>query len=367
MNLPFLNLQAITDSFEPELSEAVNRVVRSGWYLNGDENRHFEEEFAAYTGTRHCIGVGNGLDALTLTLTAMKQLYGWHDDDEVIVPAFTFIATAEAISRAALRPVFCDVADDFLMDPDDLLPLLNGRTRALLPVHLYGKMCRMPQLLDIARNHGLKVIEDAAQAHGATCNGKKAGSCGDAAGFSFYPGKNLGALGDGGAVTTDDDELARRIRILANYGAERKYHHELQGCNSRLDELQAAVLRVKLRRLDEDNRRRRETAAVYSRGIQHPDVLLPYGGRTDESVFHIYPVRCRHRDRLQQYLAEQGIGTLCHYPVALHRQEAYPLHQQEQHPRAEAFAAEELSLPMSPLVTPEEAHYIVEKINRFIL
>ena len=367
MNVPFLDLKKITESFEPQLSQTIQQVVTSGWYLNGEQNQRFETAFAQYIGTDYCIGVGNGLDALTLILTACKACYHWQDQDEVIVPAFTFIATAEAISRAGLQPVFCDVNADFLIDPSCIEARITPRTRAIMPVHLYGKVCDFLRIQPIAEKYRLKIIEDAAQAHGASLGGKKAGNWGDAAGFSFYPGKNLGALGDGGAVTTNDPELARYVRKLANYGAEKKYHHEVLGCNSRLDEIQAAVLRVKLQRLDEDNERRRAIAAIYSEGIHHPAVQIPYQGDTRQSVFHIYPIRTQNRLSLQQYLHEEGIDTLIHYPIAVHQQMAYQPYHLQKYPMAEALAAEELSLPMSPLLTPEEAHYIVEKINLYNL
>ena len=367
MIVPFLDLQKITESFEPQLSQAVNQVVTSGWYLNGEQNQYFEKEFSQYIGTDFCVGVGNGLDALTLILTAMKELYHWQDQDEVIVPALTFIATAEAISRAGLRPVFCEVNEDFLLSTAHLPALITQATRAIVPVHLYGKVCDMVKIREIATTAHLKVIEDAAQAHGASLNGIKAGNWGDAAGFSFYPGKNLGALGDGGAVTTCDPELASYVRKLANYGAEKKYHHEVLGCNSRLDEIQAAVLRVKLPRLDEDNRRRRAIAAIYSAEIKNPALRIPYQGDTTESVFHIYPIRTRNREALQSYLHQEGIETLIHYPIAVHQQTAYRQFNQQIFPMAENLAAEELSLPMSPLLTPEEALYIVEKINLYNL
>ena len=367
MNLPFLNLKAITNSFEPELSAKVQQVVTSGWYLNGAQNQAFEKEFAAFIGTRYCIGVGNGLDALTLILTALKDINHWDDNDEIIVPAFTFIATAEAISRTGLQPVFCDVQEDFLIDTTKIPALITSKTKALLPVHLYGKVCNMTEIKKIAAQYQLKIFEDAAQAHGAQLAGKRAGNLGNAAGFSFYPGKNLGALGDGGAVTTNDPELAHYVRKLANYGAEKKYHHEVLGCNSRLDEMQAAVLRVKLPRLDEDNQRRQAIARIYSEGIQNRLIQIPYHGDTDSSVFHIYPVCTASRENLQQYLHDAGIETLIHYPVAVHQQAAYQQYHNTSCPVAERIAREELSLPMSPLMTPEEAHFIVEKLNLYHL
>ena len=367
MKVPFLDIKAITQSFEPELSKNLLDVVHSGWYLNGQQVQLFEEEFSQFTGTQYSIGVGNGLDALTLILESMKDLYHWQDQDEVIVPAFTFIATAEAISRAGLTPVFSDVNDNFLLDTNLITEKITRRTRAILPVHLYGKMCDMPTILSIASQYGLKVVEDAAQAHGSLLKGKRAGNWGDAAGFSFYPGKNLGALGDGGAVVTDNPELAERVRILANYGAQKKYHHQYLGHNSRLDEIQAAALRVKLGRLDEDNDQRRKIAALYHQQLDNTCFQTPYHGNVTDSVFHIYPLLTPCREALQTYLLDNGIETLIHYPIALHKQKAYYFHREENHPKAEKFAEEELSLPISPLMSTAEVEYVINKLNLFTL
>lgn len=309
MHIPFLNVKAITESFEPALSSSVREVVLSGRYLNGEAVRQFETRFASYLGARHCIGVGNGLDALTLILTAMKHIEGWDSETEVIVPAFTFIATAEAVVRAGLKPRFCDVSDTtYTVDPDLVQQLLTEHTRAILPVHLYGHACDVSSL----KNMGLKVIEDAAQSHGAIVGGQKVGTLGDAAGFSFYPGKNLGALGDGGAVVTNDDDLANLIRTLANYGAKEKYFHEVMGVNSRLDEIQAAVLSLKLERLEQDNEKRRRIAETYNREISNPKVKTPYKGDIKGSVFHIYPILCHERERLQDHLRQSGRNA---YPL----------------------------------------------------
>ncbi|EJX09248.1 glutamine--scyllo-inositol transaminase [gut metagenome] len=367
MKIPFLDLKAINASFEPQLSAAVAEVVHSGWYLNGKANQAFEKAFAQYTGTQYAIGVANGLDALTLILRALKILRQWPDNAEVVVPAMTFIASAEAVNRAGLIPVFCDVNADGLMDPQAVEEHLSPRTKALLPVHLYGKLCDMNALSAIASHHHLALIEDAAQAHGA-CDGRwKAGNCGCAAGFSFYPGKNLGALGDGGAVTTNDAELAHCIRMLANYGAAVKYHHDILGCNSRLDEIQAAVLLIKLKRLDADNENRRRVAQRYAKGINNPLLRLPYQGDCQKSVFHIYPIRCAQRDALQTFLRERGIETLIHYPVAVHRHGAYAEFNAMHYSQAETLASEELSLPISPIMKDEEIDYIINQLNLFKL
>lgn len=366
--IPYYPLKALTASFEPHLSESVGRVVKSGWYLHGGEVKAFEAEFAAYVGCRHCIGVGNGLDALTLSLMALKANKGWENDAEVIVPDMTFIATAEAVVRAGLVPVFADVDGYAVLTPETAGRVLTPRTRVVLPVHLYGHPAPMPELATWAQKHGLCVLEDAAQAHGASVGGKKVGTWGDAAAFSFYPGKNLGALGDGGAVTTDNDDLARLIRTLANYGAERKYYHTELGLNSRLDELQAAALRVKLPRLDADNERRREVAALYAKHLVHPQVAVPYEGRTADSVFHVYPLRCARRDDLQRHLAGCGVETLVHYPLSVSHQPVFArtgAGRSACAPCADEWAHSELSLPMHPLLTDEEVRFICDAVNRF--
>lgn len=361
--ISFLPLSKIVARQHEALLAAADDVLRSGRYLHGEQTAAFEREFAAYVGTSHCVGVGNGLDALTLALVAMKQLDDWADGDEVILPAMTFIATAGAVSRARLRPVFCDVGKDFLINVSEAERLITPRTRVLLPVHLYGRVANVAALQVLAHRHGLRLLEDAAQAHGATtADGRRAGSLGDAAAFSFYPGKNLGALGDGGAVTTSDDALAERVRILANYGAAHKYHHDFLGLNSRLDELQAAFLRRRLTLLDADNIHRRHVAKIYNETIAHPNVTIPYGGNL-HSVFHIYPLQCTRRDALQAHLATHGVETLIHYPIAVHQQRAYAAYNGQHFPIAERIAATELSLPISPLLTDEEAHYVATAVN----
>ena len=365
--IPYLPLQALNAAYEPMLSDAVQRVVQSGWYLNGKELAAFEEEFAAYLGVAHCVGVGNGLDALTLILLALREMEGWDDGDEVIVPAMTFVASAEAVVRAGLRPVLCDVDETALLNPAQIEPLLSPRTRALLPVHLYGKACDINQLKVLAHRHGLRIVEDAAQAHGATyADGRRVGTGSDAAAFSFYPGKNLGALGDGGAVVTDDAQLAALVREYANYGAARKYEHRVHGCNSRLDELQAAALRTKLPHLDAANARRQTLAQLYDAGIQNPAVHIPYIYKEGSpSVYHIYPILSPHRDALQSYLRNAGVECLIHYPHAIHQQQAFSALAQQHFPQAERFAAQVLSLPLHPLLTDEEAHAIVRLVNAF--
>lgn len=366
-HIPFLDLQSINNRFQPQLTNALAAVAASGRYLHGRRVEAFERDFAAYVGAPGCVATSNGLDALTLILMALKRLRGWADGDEVLVPAFTFIATAEAVSRAGLRPRFCDVGDDALLDTALLPGRVTPRTRCILPVHLYGRCADMAGVGKVAEAYGLDVVEDAAQAHGACCDGRRAGSLGTAAAFSFYPGKNLGALGDAGAVTTGDEELARTMRTLANYGAEVKYHHRLLGLNCRMDELQAAALGVKLPYLDADNGHRRAIAQIYCEQIGNRAVrVLPYGTYFAQSVCHIYPIFTPHRAALRQHLADRGVETLIHYPLALHRQEAYAAHYGgERFPVAESLAAEELSLPIGPNMPPEAARYVAEAVNSY--
>ena len=359
--ISFLPLDRITASFGPALTDAVTRTVRSGWYLLGGEVASFEKAFADYCGAAHCVGVANGLDALTLILRAYIEAGDMAPGDEVIVPANTYIASILAVSNNGLTPVFVepDVATCNL-NPDLIEQALTPRTRAILAVHLYGRAADMTAICAVARRRGLKVIEDCAQAHGAICDGRRVGVLGDAAGFSFYPGKNLGALGDGGAVVTDDAALATTVRRLANYGTERKYVNQYRGVNSRLDEIQAAVLAVKLPRLDADNERRRAVARRYMAEIANPAVRLPAAPAHEaEHVWHIFPIFSEHRDALQQHLAGCGVQTLIHYPIPPHRQEAYREFSHLALPIAEALARTELSLPIHPLMTAEEVTAVV--------
>lgn len=365
MKVDFLNLQRVNASFGSALSDATNRVIESGWYLHGSETAAFEREWAEYVGVKNCIGCGNGLDALTLVLLAWRDMEHWNEGDEVLVPANTFIATVLAVSRAGLRPIFCEPhADDALLNPDELALRLTPRTRCILPVHLYGKVCDMPAIRKFADANGLKILEDACQAHGASLLGKKAGAWGDAAAFSFYPGKNLGALGDGGCVVTNDDALARHVRTWANYGEQSRYVCEQKGLNSRLDELQAAVLRVKLQRLDADNQRRRTIAHAYIE--QLPSRILPLNevsSITDSSVFHIFPVRVPHRDAVREALSQAGVMSQAHYPIPPHRQQAYKEYAHLSLPITEAWADEELSLPISPVMTDTEVDYVIDRVK----
>ena len=365
--IDYLPLQRITASYEPQLTQALERVARRGWFLLGEETEAFETEFARYTGASHCVAVGNGLDALTLALVAWRQIHAWQDDDEVIVPANTYIATILAISRARLRPVLCEPRPDtLLIDPDLIEPLITERTRALLPVHLYGRLCPMDEINHIARSHGLLVLDDAAQSHGAILGGRRAGHLCHATAFSFYPTKNLGALGDAGAVCTDDEQLAHTVRCLANYGSLRQYHNELKGVNSRMDELQAAVLRTKLPQLDARNEHRRHVAQLYRQLIHNPLVTLtsqPAEPLSD--VHHVFPVRCPQRDALRQYLAERGVQTLVHYPTPPHRQPAYAEWSHLRFPITERIHSQILSLPIHSLLTDAEVERIAQLINAF--
>lgn len=369
MHVPFLPLKKITALHQPQIGAALQRIAESGWYINGSELSQFEQHFAAYIGVQHCIGVGNGLDALTLALMAMKLEYGWHDGDEVIVPDMTFVATALAVVRARLKPVFADVDNHALLTAGTAAPHITERTRCLLPVHLYGRAAPMDELLSLAAQHGLSVLEDAAQAHGAICSGRKVGSIGTAAAFSFYPGKNLGALGDAGCVCTADERLAARVRMLANYGAETKYVHTLPGINSRMDELQAAVLSEKLPSLDAENAHRRHSAALYASLIRHPEVEIPIDESNNSAVFHIYAIRCRRRDELQRHLQSHGIETLIHYPHTLSAQFALaayaPADARHCLPESARWADEELSLPISPIISDEEVNWVADCINDF--
>jgi dTDP-4-amino-4,6-dideoxygalactose transaminase len=362
MSVAFLELKAPHAALREELTEAFQRVLASGWFVLGPELEAFEAEFAAYCGARHCIGVGNGLEALHLILKA----YGIGPGDEVIVPSNTFIATWLAASHCGAKPVPVEPLDAFYnIDPRRIEAAITPRTRAIMPVHLYGQPADMAPILAIAGKHGLKVIEDAAQAHGARYKGRRTGSLGHAAGFSFYPGKNLGALGDGGAITTNDDNLAHRIRLLRNYGSEAKYRHEMQGFNSRLDELQAALLRVKLKHLDDWNARRRDIAAAYLGGLAGTGLVLPMVPAWAEAVWHLFVVRSPARQQLQDSLAASGIQTLIHYPTPPHLQPAYCMLGlvEGSLPVTEAIHREVLSLPMDPYLADNELVRVIAAIQ----
>lgn len=365
MNVPFLDLDAAHRELRLELDDAYRRVMDSGWFILGQEVEAFEREFADYCGVKHCVTVGNGLDALRLIL----QGVGIGPGDEVIVPAHTFIATWLAVTAAGATPVAVDVDElTFNLDPERIEPALTARTKAIIPVHLYGLPAAMMPICELARQRGVKVIEDAAQAHGAKYRGRRAGSLGHAAAFSFYPVKNLGALGDGGAVTTNDADLAERVRLLRNYGSRTKYHHEIPGGNSRLDELQAAFLRVKLRRLDAWNVRRARVANSYVEALHDVRGLtLPQVGADVNSAWHQFVVRHARRDTLRERLAKNGIATMIHYPTPPHRVRAYANERWlgNAFPVTERLAEEILSLPMGPHLSAEDSSRVVKVICEF--
>lgn len=369
--IKFLDLHKINERFRAEMDAAEKRVLDSGWYLLGQECEAFEREYAAYCGVKHAIGCANGLDALKLVIQAM----GIGPGDEVIAPANTYIASLIAISANGATPVLVEPdLTTYLIDPAKIEEKITPRTKAIMVVHLYGRVCAMGSreegILDIARKHNLKVIEDCAQAHGAFYGARRVGSLGDAAGFSFYPGKNLGCLGDGGAVTTNDDDLAKKIRALRNYGSDVKYHFPYRGTNSRLDEIQAAWLRTKLPHLDADNARRAEIAARYCREIANPAVTLPAEDVRRETgdgklgnVWHVYPVRTERRDEFQAYLTEKGIQTVIHYPIPPHRQPAYTEWHGLSLPITEKIHETIISLPISPVMTDEEVSEVIAAVN----
>lgn len=368
MNIRFLDLQKITHRYEPEVSEALARVVRSGWYLQGTENERFEKAYADYIGQSHCVGCGNGLDALTLIYRAYIEMGVMKPGDEVIVPANTYIASILALTDNGLTPVLAE-PDPATLELDDsrLEQLITGRTRSILLVHLYGRCAYTERIGSLCRQYGLKLVEDNAQAHGCRCaDGRRTGSLGDAAGHSFYPGKNLGALGDAGAVTTDDAQLATIVRVLANYGSQRKYVFQYAGRNSRLDELQAAVLSVKLKYLDADNEARRRLARIYIDEIRHAEVVLPAElPRDDMNVYHLFPIFCKRRDQLQQHLTRYGVQTLIHYPIPPHKQACYKTWNHLSLPVTERLHEQELSLPISQVMTDEEVREVARIVNVF--
>lgn len=368
--IKFLDLKSINDSFEPELSQSIYRVLDSGWYLLGNEVNAFEQEYAEYIGTKHCIGVANGLDALRLILKAYVELGIMKEGNEIIVPANTYIATILAITDNRLKPVLVEPdLNTYNIDPTKIEDKITERTKGIMIVHLYGQCAMRPEIQQLVDKYNIKLFEDNAQAAGAFYQGKRTGSLGNAAGHSFYPGKNIGCLGDGGAVTTNDDELAAVIHALANYGSNKKYVNAYQGLNSRLDEIQAAILRTKLPRLDADNQRRREIAQYYLNNIKHPEIILSKVDALNNlklsHVWHIFIIRTKHRDKLQQYLTDNGIQTLIHYPIPPHQQLAYKEWNDLSFPITEQIHHEVLSLPISPVMKDEEVKIIVEIINRF--
>lgn len=364
--IKFLELKKITDKYSTEIHEAVDRVINSGWYLQGEANSRFEKNYANYIGTQYCIGVANGLDALRLILRAYIEIGIMHKGDEIIVPANTYIASILAITDNDLVPVLVEPSISTLQINDNCIEAaITAKTKGIMIVHLYGQCAYTEKIGELCKKYDLKLIEDNAQAHGCLYRGKRTGSIGDAAGHSFYPGKNLGALGDAGAVTTNDKELENVIRALANYGSEEKYIFKYQGLNSRMDEIQAAILDVKLTYLEEDIYLRKKVARNYIEHIIHKDIVLPQIANWDSHVFHIFPVLSVYRNELQEYLKSKEIQTLVHYPIPPHKQQCYANWNSLSLPVTESIHAWELSLPMSPELTDDEQNYVIEVINKF--
>ena len=366
-NIPFLSLKDVTALHGAEIKEAVTKVVESGWYLQGKENERFEADYSKFIGTKYAVGCANGLDALIWIFRAYIELGVMQLGDEIIVPANTYIATVLAITENGLNPVFVEPKSNTLeIDEDKIEEKITSKTKAICIVHLYGRNAYTEKIGDLCKKYNLKLVEDNAQAHGCKyVDGRLTGSIGDVAGHSFYPGKNLGALGDGGAVTTNDKVLADTIRTLANYGSSKKYVFKYTGRNSRLDEIQAAVLDVKLKYLVEDNAHRKTIANYYYDHINHPLITLPDRLPDDQNVYHLFPVLCEKRDALHDYLEENGVGTLIHYPIPIHKQECYRQYESLSLPITENIAKCELSLPIGPSITKDEVGYIVDLINRF--
>lgn len=362
MKVDFANFIKMHSEIQEEIETKIMEVVKSNYFISGPNVKQFEKDFANYIGTEYCIGVGNGLDGLTLSLRAM----GVEKDDEVIIPSHTFIATALAVSNIGAIPVFVEPNEnDYTIDSNKIEEKITDKTKAIIAVHLYGQCADMDPIMEIARKHNLLVLEDAAQAHGAKYKGRKAGSLGDIAEFSFYPGKNLGAMGDGGCITTNNKQLADKVRMLSNYGSQEKYKHELKGVNSRLDEIQASILDVKLKQLDKWNEFRRKVAEKYIAGINNPKIILPKISDYNEHVWHLFVVRTDNRKSLQDYLLANGIQTLIHYPTAIHKQEAYKEFSNLNLPLAEKYANEVLSLPMYYGITDEQIQYVIDILNKF--
>ncbi len=364
--IKFLDLQKLTQKYSAEIKAAADRVIDSGWFLQGRENEEFEAQYANYIGSKYCIGCANGLDALIWIFRAYIELGVMKAGDEVIVPANTYIATILAITENGLKPVLVEPDIDTLqIDENKIEEALTEKTKAICIVHLYGRCAYTKKIADICKSKNLKLIEDNAQAHGCTFEGVKTGNLGDAAGHSFYPGKNIGALGDAGAVTTNDEDLAKTIRALANYGSAKKYVFKYCGRNSRLDEIQAAILKVKLAHIDEDNKRRQEIAKFYYENIKNPLVRLPKLLDDANNVYHLFPILCEKRDALQAHLSQNQIQTLIHYPIAPHKQECYKEWNSISLPITEKIHAQELSLPISPVLELEEAEEVVRAVNEF--
>lgn len=369
--IPFLDLKAINQQHRQALIEVATRVIDSGWYVLGQEVKAFEQEFAAYCGTKHCVGMANGLDALILTIRAWKEMGKLQEGDEVIVPSNTYIASVLAISENRLVPVFVEPDEhSFNLCLDQVVLAITPKTKAIMAVHLYGQLAPMKEIMSIAEKHQLLVLEDSAQAHGAMVDGKRAGNWGHASAFSFYPGKNLGALGDAGAMTTNDSELANTVRALGNYGSHRKYENKYQGLNSRLDEMQAAILRVKLNYLETSTLVRKQIALAYAQGITNPLVKLPISRNAtmtclQNHVFHLFVVRVKERAAFQSHLEVSGIDSLIHYPIPPHMQQAYKAYNNKQLALTETIHKEVVSLPMGPTMNMNEINHVIETVNSF--
>ena len=361
--IKFLDLEKINNRFRDEIDLRIKTILDKGWYLQGEENESFTKNFAQYCGTKHCIGVANGLDALNLIIKA----FGFGDGDEIIVPANTYIATILAISQNGCTPILVEPdINTYNINPDLIEEKITEKTKAIMVVHLYGQAVQMEKIWALAKKYNLKVIEDSAQAHGAFCQGRRVGNLSDASAFSFYPGKNLGCLGDGGAVTTNDDNLAAKIKAIANYGSDRKYHHIYKGVNSRLDEIQAAVLDVKLKYLDQDNEKRRKIAKYYRENIKNEKIILPSTYNENAHVWHVFVVRTDERDRFQKYLQDNDIQTIIHYPTPPHKQGAYSEWNHLSFPITEEIHKTIISLPISPVMTNVEVERIIEVVNEYV-
>ncbi|MFA0116634.1 DegT/DnrJ/EryC1/StrS family aminotransferase [Vibrio breoganii] len=364
--IPFLDLKSVNNQYANELKEACSRVIDSGWYIMGKELSAFEQEFALYCKSKYCIGVANGLDALTLTLRAWKEMGKLQDGDEVIVQANTYIASILAITENKLKPVLVEPdVNTYNLSPEGIKAAITPKTKVILPVHLYGQISPMVEIMQIAKEHNLLVLEDCAQSHGAMIDGKKAGTWGDAGAFSFYPGKNLGALGDAGAVTTDDDELFDVLSALRNYGSHEKYKNKFKGVNSRLDEIQAAMLRVKLLHLPSETQARQNVAKIYLDGINNPLIELPKVTNPEGHVWHLFVIKTTQREQLVKYLAENGVQTLVHYPIPPHQQDAYKEWESESFPISEQIHEQVLSLPISPVISKKEVESIINLMNSY--
>ncbi|WP_432462972.1 DegT/DnrJ/EryC1/StrS family aminotransferase [Agarivorans sp. QJM3NY_33] len=366
MRVNFLDLKRINAQYQDDLKQACSRVIDSGWYIMGNELSQFESEFAEYCGTKHAVGVANGLDALILVLRAWKEMGKLVDGDEVIVPANTYIASILAITENRLTPVLVEPdPNTYNLTKEGIEEVITSRTKAILPVHLYGLISPMPEIMQIAKDHSLLVLEDCAQSHGAMIDGKKSGDWGDAAGFSFYPGKNLGALGDAGAITTNDDGLAQTLKALRNYGSHKKYENLYQGINSRLDEIQAAMLRVKLKYLDVETSRRQAISKRYRDEINNSLVVLPKVESEAAHVWHLFVVRCELRESLQNWLSHYGVQTLIHYPIPPHKQAAYNELNHQSKPITEMIHQQVISLPLDPSMSDEAVTKVIQLVNKF--